>query len=284
MCTSPVRMGTAGPFPCGQCLCCRVNRRRDWTARLLLHHCGHRGSSAFCTLTYRDSLLPKGEHGVPILREPDLRNFIQRLRRSFGIVRYVLVGEYGDLTMRPHYHGLLWLDEELDVERVIPSFWVYGFTHVGEISQQSIDYCLSYVLKRMTSRDDERLLGRVPEFGRYSQGLGAVTLDELRRCAIVGEGGVMSLPREFRLNGAVWPVPRYLRRKLKEEGYEFLVSSSEAQDKAFVQSLRSSSPLAAVQDFMKYRSDVSSALSARRDKARIRANRRLIVRKKNETL
>lgn len=283
MCIKPVRMGTAGPWPCGQCLCCRVNRRRDWTARLLLHHCGHRGSSAFATFTYMDKLLPRNLDGVPVLRFPDIRNGIQRLRRAVGALKYVLVGEYGDLTMRPHYHALLWFDEEVYVERAIPCSWVYGFTHVGEVSQQSIDYTLSYILKRMVSSDDVRLAGRPPEFSRYSHGLGQAALFDLRKCAIVGDDGVMQLPREFRLGGLKWPIPKYVRRKLKEEGYEFLVSPSEAQEKAFVQALRANTSNDTYSQLASFRALARSAVDARRDKARVRVQRRLIG-GKNETL
>lgn len=284
MCIKPVRMGTAGPWPCGQCLCCRVNRRRDWTARLLLHHCGHRGSSAFATFTYMDKLLPRNLDGVPVLRFPDIRNGIQRLRRNVGGLKYVLVGEYGDLTMRPHYHALIWFDTEVYVERAIPCSWVYGFTHVGEISQQSIDYTLSYVLKRMQSVDDKRLGGRPPEFSRFSHGLGAAALFDLRRCAIRGEDGVMSLPREFRLGGLKWPVPKYLRVKLKEEGYEFIISPSESQEKAFVSALRQNSSSDAFAALTSFRAVARSVVDGRRERARVRANRRLLGGRKNETL
>lgn len=284
MCIKPVRMGTAGPWPCGQCLCCRVNRRRDWTSRLLLHHCGHRGSSAFVTLTYSEDKLPKNLDGVPVLHAPDMRNFVQRIRRLVGAMRYVYVGEYGDHSMRPHYHALLWWEKEVYAERVVAECWLHGFSHCGEVSQQSIDYTISYLLKRMTSVDDARLAGRLPEFARYSHGLGAVALFDLRECALVGEDGVLKLPREFRLGGLKWPVPKYLRRKLKEEGYEFLACPSEEQEKAFVQRLRECSSSSAFAEIASYRAIARAQVDSRREKARIRVNRRLLVRTKNETL
>lgn len=51
---------------------------------------------------------------TPSLRREDVRLWIKRCRvdyeRKFGEklnLRYVFFGEYGDLTLRPHYHGLL---------------------------------------------------------------------------------------------------------------------------------------------------------------------------------
>ena len=53
--------------PCGQCLACRINRRREWLARLHLEALDH-DVVLFATLTYSDEFLPRSEEtGVPDL-------------------------------------------------------------------------------------------------------------------------------------------------------------------------------------------------------------------------
>jgi len=103
LCNKPYRKGNA-EFGCGQCMPCRFNRRRLWTARLLLEATQHENKS-FITLTYNDKNAPK-DHS---LDPSHYKNFIKRLRKAIypKKIRYYLVGEYGDHTQRPHYHAAL---------------------------------------------------------------------------------------------------------------------------------------------------------------------------------
>ena len=100
LCRKPY-VGPAGAFPCGQCLPCRLNRRRTWTHRIMLEAMCH-GDNAFVTLTYEDdnvrSLVPK-----------DPQDWLKRIRKAVEPLRlrYYLVGEYGDISERPHYHVAL---------------------------------------------------------------------------------------------------------------------------------------------------------------------------------
>lgn len=283
LCLRPLKVGTGGPFPCGQCLTCRINRRRDWTARLLLEHCGHEGPSAWVTLTYAAAHLPLlGE--LAVLSPVDARNFLQRFRREVDSFRYVLVGEYGDRTMRPHYHALLWFHSACSAEWLVPKCWREGFVSVGEISKQTVEYTIAYLLKRMVSPLDERLQGRPPEFARYSHGLGSSALSELRRSARSDGDGNMVIPREFRLGGVVWPVSKYIRSKLEAEGFVFGERASEVQEARFVQGLRGSSPVVAADSILEFRSAVSEEVEGRRIRSRVRVERNLVGRKKYETL
>ena len=88
------------PFGCGQCIPCRINRKRLWTHRLMLESFSH-SDATFVTLTY-DPEKYSGES----LRPEDVTKFLKRLRRKLEPkkLRYYLVGEYGDKTGRPHYH------------------------------------------------------------------------------------------------------------------------------------------------------------------------------------
>ena len=57
LCSNPY-MKDGVSFGCGQCKGCRVNKRRQWTHRILLESMCHE-SSAFVTLTYDNDHLPK---------------------------------------------------------------------------------------------------------------------------------------------------------------------------------------------------------------------------------
>lgn len=284
LCLSPLIYGTSGPFPCGRCEGCRINRRRDWTARLLLHHAGHKGASLWTTLTYDDSHMPV-RNGVGVLSRVDVRNFIQRLRREVGKLRYVIVGEYGSNTMRPHYHALLWFEaKDVSPEWFLPRCWIEGYSSTGEVCGTTIEYTIGYLLKGMVKPDDIRLQGRVPEFARYSHGLGSVALSELRRLSRPGVDGVLTLPREFRVDGRVWPIPKYVRSILSEEGYVFTRMATEIEEEAFVRALRAGASSTPWDSIMEFREAVKEEVIQRRVRSRHRVLRRLTGDKKYETL
>lgn len=275
LCLMPVRVGLSGPFACGRCDSCLINRKRDWVSRLLLHHCGHHGESAFVTLTYRSDECPV-VCGFDSLSRIDCRNFLQRFRREVGSFRYVLVGEYGDRTGRPHYHALLWWKKDCDPEELVKRCWPHGFVSVGEVSRHSVQYTVSYVLKGMTHPFDVSKALPIPQFARFSHGLGKTAMDELKRCARVNSEGLYSLPREFRLDGKVWPVPKYIRRKLEEDGYVFDRTASEKEEERFVLALRAGSKGVAFEGILEFRSSVAEEVERRRGQSKVRISRKLI--------
>lgn len=172
LCRSPfLPPGQVVPVPCGRCMPCRISKRRLWTSRLLLEsmHCGF---ACFVTLTYRNP--PEGPPRGN-LAPRDVVLWLKRLRKGASPVklRYFLVGEYGEETLRPHYHCLLFgISPTVSTEKLVSQTWSYGFVQLGDVTQASIRYCVGYTLKRMTRAGDTRLCGRVPEFARMSRSLG----------------------------------------------------------------------------------------------------------------
>jgi len=230
LCRSP---WTAGPraFPCGQCMPCRFNRRRVWTHRLLLEQLQH-GDSAFCTLTYNDDTLPPDSSLDP----KHVQDWLKRFRRSIYPVkiRYYLVGEYGDVSHRPHYHVALfgYPSCRYGISRYrrfgssccdfcdrVRDTWGFGHVYLGVLERHSCQYVAGYVTKKLTKADDPRLGGRHPEFARMSNrpGLGHDALFELAseflfNCYDVSQGDV---PVTLRHGACELPLGRYLRRKLR---------------------------------------------------------------------
>lgn len=90
--------------PCQKCLECRIQYARSWADRCVLEAKQYK-HNYFVTLTYDDYFLPDRNS----LEPKDVQLFMKRLRKKFkGIkIRFLLSGEYGDISFRPHYHLLL---------------------------------------------------------------------------------------------------------------------------------------------------------------------------------
>lgn len=102
-------------LPCGHCIGCRLKYSRVWADRCIAEASYH-DSNIFLTLTYNDDHLPDPfplESGLPSPIHPlvkrDVQLFVKRLRKHFSDqrIRFFLCGEYGEKSMRPHYHLIL---------------------------------------------------------------------------------------------------------------------------------------------------------------------------------
>lgn len=142
-------------IPCGQCIGCRVIRQESWAFRCLAEASLHR-QNWFVTLTYAPEHLP--EHGSLCHKHWQL--FAKRVRKSVGPFRYLMCGEYGEQTLRPHYHALLFGLDIPDVVRVgvrrsypifrsekLTRLWRKGHVEIGSVTAASARYCAGYVLK-----------------------------------------------------------------------------------------------------------------------------------------
>lgn len=241
-------------YGCGQCMPCRVNNRRVWLHRIMLE-AGLYKDNAFVTLTYSDEHLPRSYEkqyvdketspALATLQPKDLQDWLKRIRKEFASsfqrrLRFFAVGEYGDDTHRPHYHVMLFnyppcanfvqyggtrykRDGSFNCCascKLIADTWPYGRVHVGSCSMESASYIAGYVTKKMTSKDDVRLRGRVPEFARMSlkPGLGADMMDEVASTLMSFnlESGSADVPSALQHGNRKLPLGRYLRRRLRE--------------------------------------------------------------------
>lgn len=191
-------------FPCGQCLNCKINKRRAWQARLLLEAASHE-YNCFVTLTFA----PVGN--VPVLRRAYSQDFVAALCEAFPGTRYFGVGEYGSLYGRAHYHVHIFSKipiSQYDLSKI----WPFGSVDVGSTEPASLDYALGYLLK--DRREDlPSIQTRFPEYRFHSQGIGKLALNHL----LIDSH---TLPREFKVFGRTWPIPRYLRERARKMGLE----------------------------------------------------------------
>lgn len=100
----PDRMAPYVQVPCGQCLECRIQQTRVWADRCVLE-AKQWNDNYFITLTYDDCNVPSNGS----LNKRDYQLFLKRLRKRFPDtkIRYLISGEYGDRSMRPHFHLIL---------------------------------------------------------------------------------------------------------------------------------------------------------------------------------
>ena len=95
-------------YGCGQCMPCRLNKKRIWTHRIMLESYEY-SDNTMVTLTYDDEHLPRLDDGRGTLVPKDFQDWLKRFRKAVEPrrVRYFGVGEYGDQLWRPHYHVIL---------------------------------------------------------------------------------------------------------------------------------------------------------------------------------
>ena len=218
LCKNLARGNQSQPFPCGQCINCRVNAQRKLVTRILLELAACPDSS-FVTLTYSPDHVPRLVDGTHTLSKRDFQLFLARLRKKTGRpFRYFLAGEYGSKTQRPHAHGIFTLSP-LEMETHLRAAWSRGFVDIGTASRAAAFYSSGYVTKKMTRREDERLNGRSPEFSLRSKrpALGASMIPQITSTIQrYPEWTSREVPTELRISGKLWPLDRFMRTKLRE--------------------------------------------------------------------
>lgn len=223
LCANPVELLTGSKVGCGRCINCRINKRRAWTARILLEARTH-PSSSFVTLTYNEESCPRDPlDGTPILFKRDFQLWMKRFRKAIGEqIRYFGVGEYGDDSWRPHYHACVFGLDCAAHEETLEETWGQGFVQVGELVPARAAYCASYTVKKFTQADDELLGGRPPEFALQSRkpGIGVPAVERLAAFHVSREGSQVlaetgDVIREVRMDGRRYPLDETMLRHLR---------------------------------------------------------------------
>lgn len=211
-------------YGCGQCLPCRIKKRREWQHRIMLET-GLRPDNAFITLTYAKN--------PDTLQPADMRAFLDALRHrvGYGKFRYYGVGEYGEDNFRPHYHLAMfgWPTcarprhrGECSCFSCLPirEVWGRGFITNQPLNDGTARYIARYTIKKMTRTDDPRLGNRHPEFARMSlkPGIGQGVVEALselitRYNLLTPQGDV---PVTLRHGTQQMPLGRYLRKQLRK--------------------------------------------------------------------
>lgn len=161
-------------IPCGQCLECRLDSARQWALRCSFERDAHPTTSWFITLTYDDIHVPvmetlnqeTGEITQMLnLRKKDLQDFHKRWRARGAEFRFLAVGEYGDQTNRPHYHGCYFGCDFTDLKvwstgtsqtfftsAFLDSVWQHGRCIIAPLFDEAISYVSRYSMKKVKGK------------------------------------------------------------------------------------------------------------------------------------
>lgn len=90
---------------------------------------------------------------IPYLSKVDIQLFLKRLRKNLNKysnekIRYIAVGEYGPKTFRPHYHLLLWFDDDeiqKNIRKSVRASWQHGRVDVQKSKTRLSSYVARYV-------------------------------------------------------------------------------------------------------------------------------------------
>lgn len=215
--------------PCGQCIGCRLERSRQWASRMMAEAQFHE-LSVFVTLTYE--VEPEGG----TLVKADFQKFMKRLRKTGAKVRYFMCGEYGETTLRPHYHAILFgidfPDKEVHTKNAqghvlyksetLTKLWGHGHCLIGEVTFETAAYTARYCLKKVTGDRAEshyrginpvtgEIFNRIPEYCDMSRrpGIGKGWFDEFQTDVYPSD--------EFVSRGYATKPPRYFDKLLERE-------------------------------------------------------------------
>lgn len=181
--------------PCQQCIGCRIDYARAWSVRIMNETENYNnGECWFVTLTYDDEHLPPvrpivkvDSDGVITTKVSDFHSvnldhhqkFMKKLRKKLDkdypgrTCKFFCAMEYGDLSLRPHYHYILFgvpLDDlrlyklspsgdRLYTSEWLSSIWTddkgqqRGFVTVGAVTSDSASYCARYAIKKRKMKD-----------------------------------------------------------------------------------------------------------------------------------
>lgn len=232
--TKPVQCddnGIIGGFtvkiPCGKCIGCRLDYSRMWAIRSVHESMSH-SNNTFVTLTFNDEHLPDDRS----LHKGEIQSWLKRFRKRFGNnIRYMVCGEYGSKTERPHYHIIFYNFKFPDMKfwttrrgqiyyrsDILESLWTdpwskepRGYCVIGDVSFESSAYVARYVTKKLDGYlGESKYNGREKEFLSMSRMPGLGYDFFMNNYEDIYNHGYILLPNKHKA-----PIPRY---------YDYLLS------------------------------------------------------------
>lgn len=199
--------------PCGHCFSCQKSQNNQYRIRLLYEVRRYPPNSClFITLTFDDDNLSRFADDY----NKAVRLFLDRCRKRFGFqLRHWIIGEFGSLKGRLHYHGILFnvpsvFFDSFDLNHpgnnfLLASLWSYGFVFVGYVNDKTCSYITKYLTK---SINGDKVRPRVIT----SKGIGSNYFDSLE--SKLHRLSFDSYQPFLFLNGYKQALPRYYYDKI----------------------------------------------------------------------
>nr|CDL65755.1 unnamed protein product [uncultured bacterium] len=149
--------------PCGHCYDCKSAKTTDWQVRCS-EELNNNSQSYFYTLTldprFIDTYgtLPDGSPRY-VFNKRHIQLFLKRLRKALSkyniSLKYVIVGELGETTHRPHYHAIFYLSSSVNPFKfriMVRNSWSLGFIKSGDnngiiLNNDAVSYVIKYMHK-----------------------------------------------------------------------------------------------------------------------------------------
>lgn len=215
-------------LPCGKCIPCRLEYSSQWGVRAM-HEASMHEENSFCTLTYNDESLPS----VDKLYYVDFQDFMKRLRSRLDRraiddkISYLVCGEFGKVTKRPHWHACLFgyrpddqvFHRESDsgykvyTSEFLSDVWGKGFVEFGSVNYESAAYCARYAAKDLVhGRDQDHAFKAIFKTSRY-RAIGKSFLEKHYK-------DIFNYGRCVLASGKTVSIPRYYEKWMKENHWD----------------------------------------------------------------
>lgn len=266
-------------IPCGKCGFCIMKKRSEWSYRMYQEFLAS-DAVYFFTLTYNDERLVFNERRKPIVYKPHVEQFVKRLNRVLKF-KYFISSEYGPTTLRPHYHGLIFLsnkvqdlddpksllkyigsDPDVFLENVIRPYWTVSdgerhsngtkIFHPLGVNLQC-DWCTSARIHYMSKYLHKSLVPDAPTkcFSMKTPGLGKCFGDDPANVQFL-KSGMPLLYNDYKISA-----PRYLVHKFNPppkftvQKQRTIMFQNELHTQELLQQFFSEHPNATYEDYYK---------------------------------
>lgn len=162
MCINPVLLPNGQQVACHKCWQCRRRKIDDWQGRCIAEgkHCA---AVHAVTLTYgRDRHYDAVDHvKAAVLTYSDVQKYLKSWRAEGYAVRYFVVGEYGPMKGRAHWHILLFWgfhvpERELGKNIECP-MWEHGHSYWQMGTPETVAYVCKYIAKEVAGEEADEL-------------------------------------------------------------------------------------------------------------------------------
>jgi hypothetical protein len=167
MCIDPSKISDVGFVGCRNCWQCRETAVDDWVGRNIAESKTAIAANVV-TLTYGQDLTTGDIDHIraAVLTYSDVQKYLKYLRADGFPVRYFVVGEYGSLKGRAHWHIILYwqgpVPDHVLRENFMQKHWPHGWSFWDKCTPEAVRYACKYILKDDPDDPEKQGWGPMP--------------------------------------------------------------------------------------------------------------------------